>query len=143
MSRAGEDRRRRPLDRGFHRRCGQAALRIPDSRSNAFRAARRAIDADHKRRPAHRPLRGFLWGVTDLNLVIERLQAYAEAGADCLYRPASRPKEQIAAVVKASVPKPVNLLIGGPACRERSRRSRRPPHQRRRLIWRARPGAAS
>jgi methylisocitrate lyase len=50
--------------------------------------------------------------VTDLKVVIERLQAYSEAGADCLYAPGIKTKEDIAAVVKAVHPKPVNLLIG-------------------------------
>jgi len=54
----------------------------------------------------------FLWGVTDLKLVIERLQAYSAAGADCLYAPGLKTREDIAAVVKAVAPKPVNLLIG-------------------------------
>ena len=45
-------------------------------------------------------------------MVIERLQAYSEAGADCLYAPGIKTKEQISAVVKAVHPKPVNLLIG-------------------------------
>ena len=45
-------------------------------------------------------------------MVIDRLNAYAEAGADCLYAPGIKTKEQIAAVVKAVHPKPVNLLIG-------------------------------
>jgi 2-methylisocitrate lyase-like PEP mutase family enzyme len=44
--------------------------------------------------------------------VIDRLNAYAEAGADCLYAPGIKSKEHIAAVVKAVHPKPVNLLIG-------------------------------
>jgi 2-methylisocitrate lyase-like PEP mutase family enzyme len=54
----------------------------------------------------------FLWGQSDLNLVIDRLQAYADAGADCLYAPGIKTKEEITAVVKAVHPKPVNLLIG-------------------------------
>jgi 2-methylisocitrate lyase-like PEP mutase family enzyme len=45
-------------------------------------------------------------------MVIDRLKAYSEAGADCLYAPGIRTKEQISAVVKAVHPKPVNLLIG-------------------------------
>jgi len=44
--------------------------------------------------------------------VIDRLTAYSEAGADCLYAPGIKTKEQISAVVKAVHPKPVNLLIG-------------------------------
>jgi len=54
----------------------------------------------------------FLWGQADLKLVIDRLTAYAEAGADCLYAPGIKTREDIAAVVKAVHPKPVNLLIG-------------------------------
>ena len=55
---------------------------------------------------------GFLVGQADLKMVIDRLQAYAEAGADCLYAPGIKTREQISAVVKAVNPKPVNLLIG-------------------------------
>jgi methylisocitrate lyase len=47
-------------------------------------------------------------------MVIDRLRAYSEAGADCLYAPGIQTKEQIAAVVKAVDPKPVNLLQGWP-----------------------------
>jgi len=44
--------------------------------------------------------------------VIDRLTAYAEAGADCLYAPGISTKEEISTVVKAVHPKPVNLLVG-------------------------------
>jgi 2-methylisocitrate lyase-like PEP mutase family enzyme len=54
----------------------------------------------------------FLVGVNDIDEVIRRLVAYAEAGADCLYAPGIRERDHIAAVVKAVAPKPVNLLIG-------------------------------
>lgn len=54
----------------------------------------------------------YLWGVSDLKLVIDRLTAYADAGADCLYAPGLKTREDIAAVVKAVGPKPFNLLIG-------------------------------
>jgi 2-methylisocitrate lyase-like PEP mutase family enzyme len=43
---------------------------------------------------------------------LRRLTAYAEAGADCLYAPGIRTKAEIAAVVAAIVPKPVNVLVG-------------------------------
>ena len=43
--------------------------------------------------------------------MIDRLTAYAEAGADCLYAPGISTKEEISAVVKAVHPKPVNLLF--------------------------------
>ncbi len=53
----------------------------------------------------------FLVGRPDLDETITRLKAYAVAGADCLYAPGIRTREQIDAVVKAVAPKPVNLLM--------------------------------
>src|SRR3981189_2055832 len=79
-----------------------------------IKAARAAIDADNSGALLVGRCEAFLWGQTDLALVIDRLNAYAEAGADCLYAPGIRSKEHIAAVVKAVHPKPVNLLIGSP-----------------------------
>jgi 2-methylisocitrate lyase-like PEP mutase family enzyme len=77
-----------------------------------IKAARAAIDADHSGALLVGRCEAFLWGIADLALVIDRLNAYAEAGADCLYAPGIKSKEHIAAVVKAVHPKPVNLLIG-------------------------------
>jgi len=57
---------------------------------------------------------GFIRGLPDLDETIRRLKAYAAVGADCLYSPGISTREQIAAVVKAVAPKPVNLLVGGP-----------------------------
>jgi 2-methylisocitrate lyase-like PEP mutase family enzyme len=42
---------------------------------------------------------------------IRRLQAYADAGADVLYAPGPRSREDIAAIVSAVRPKPVNVLM--------------------------------
>jgi 2-methylisocitrate lyase-like PEP mutase family enzyme len=56
---------------------------------------------------------GFIAGRPDLEETIRRLVAYAQAGADCLYAPGIRAKEQIVAVVGAVAPKPVNVLVGG------------------------------
>ena len=56
----------------------------------------------------------FLVGRDDVDEVIRRLTAYANAGADCLYAPGIRERDHIAAVVKAVAPKPVNLLISAP-----------------------------
>lgn len=53
----------------------------------------------------------FLVGRTDLKDTISRLQAYQEAGADVLYAPGLRTKEDIATVV-SSVDRPVNVLMG-------------------------------
>jgi len=52
----------------------------------------------------------FLHGRPDLEDTLRRLRAFAEAGADVLYAPGLSTREQIAAVVQAAAPKPVNLL---------------------------------
>jgi 2-methylisocitrate lyase-like PEP mutase family enzyme len=54
---------------------------------------------------------GFIRGQPDLNETIRRLKAFADAGADCLYAPGIKTPEQIAAIVKAVAPKPVNFLM--------------------------------
>lgn len=56
----------------------------------------------------------FLVGRKDIDEVIRRLAAYADAGADCLYAPDIRERDHIRAVVEAVAPKPVNLLISAP-----------------------------
>jgi len=56
---------------------------------------------------------GFLVDRENIDQVIKRLIAYAGAGADCLYAPGIREREQIKAIVAAVAPKPVNILIGG------------------------------
>lgn len=53
----------------------------------------------------------YLVGRPDLNDTIKRLQAYQEAGADVLYAPGLKNKEEIAAVVK-SVDRPINVVMG-------------------------------
>ena len=56
------------------------------------------------------------WLVRDpdpLHTALGRLAAYAEAGADCLYAPGVLVPDEIAQIVKAIAPKPVNLLISG------------------------------
>ncbi len=55
---------------------------------------------------------GFIVGRPDLAETIRRLVAYADAGADCLYAPGLRAMSDIAAVVDAVAPKPVNVLVG-------------------------------
>ena len=105
---------------------GVAGLSIEDSTGDAdnplyerafaierIKAARSAIDADNSGVLLTGRCEGFLVGQPDLNMVIDRLNAYSEAGADCLYAPGIKTKEQLSAVVKAVHPKPVNLLTGG------------------------------
>jgi methylisocitrate lyase len=104
---------------------GVAGLSIEDSTGDAakplyefalaverIKAARKAIDADNSGVLLTGRCEAFLWGQSDLNMVIDRLKAYSEAGADCLYAPGIKTREQISAIVKAVHPKPVNLLIG-------------------------------
>jgi 2-methylisocitrate lyase-like PEP mutase family enzyme len=106
---------------------GVAGLSIEDSTGNAdaplrdiavsverMRAARAAIDASGGDTLLVGRAENFIVGRPDLEDAIRRLQAYAEAGADCLYAPGIKTREQIAAVVAAVAPKPVNLLIGFP-----------------------------
>jgi 2-methylisocitrate lyase-like PEP mutase family enzyme len=77
-----------------------------------MRAARRAIDQMGGDTLLVGRAECFLVGRPDLDETVARLKAYAQAGADCLYAPGLRTREQIAAVVDAVAPKPVNLLIG-------------------------------
>ena len=77
-----------------------------------MRAARKAIDQAGGDTLLVGRAECFLVGMPDLAETIRRLQAYAEAGADCLYAPGLRTPEQIAAVVAAVAPKPFNLLVG-------------------------------
>jgi 2-methylisocitrate lyase-like PEP mutase family enzyme len=77
-----------------------------------MRAARGAIDAAGGDTLLVGRAECFLVGRPDLDETIRRLKAYAEAGADCLYSPGIRSREQIEAVVRAVAPKPFNLLVG-------------------------------
>ena len=45
--------------------------------------------------------------------VLDRLAAYAEAGADCLYAPGVSNTDEISQIVKTVAPKPVNVLVSG------------------------------
>lgn len=56
-------------------------------------------------------------GRQDLPDTIRRLEAYAEAGADVLYAPGLKTREEVSAVVKAVAPRPVNVLVGTAALR--------------------------
>ena len=74
-------------------------------------AARKAIDATRADVVLTGRAECFLFGETDVQVAIRRLRAYAAAGADCLYAPGIQTREQIAAVVEAVAPKPVNVLM--------------------------------
>ncbi|MFH0133036.1 oxaloacetate decarboxylase [Variovorax sp. VaC1] len=104
---------------------GVAGLSIEDSTGNAadplfsidvaverMRAARKAIDASGADVLLVGRAENFFAGRPDLDDAIARLKAYSNAGADCLYAPGIKTREQIAAVVAAAGGKPVNLLVG-------------------------------
>jgi 2-methylisocitrate lyase-like PEP mutase family enzyme len=83
-----------------------------DEAVQRVRAARAAIDASGQDVLLIGRAENFFVGGPDLDDAIGRLRAYAEAGADCLYAPGIHTPEQIAAVVAAVAPKPVNVLVG-------------------------------
>ncbi len=87
-------------------------LRALDDAVARVRAARDAIDRAGGEALLVGRAECFIVGRPDLDETIARLKAYANAGADCLYAPGIRSREQIAAVVAAVAPKPVNLLVG-------------------------------
>lgn len=90
----------------------QAPLRDLADAVARMRAARAAIDATGGETLLIGRAENFFVGRPDLDDAIARLKAYAEAGADCLYAPGIKTREQIRAVVAALAPKPVNVLIG-------------------------------
>jgi 2-methylisocitrate lyase-like PEP mutase family enzyme len=109
-------------------RTGVAGLSIEDSTGHSarplydldaavarIRAARGAIDKAGGDVLLIGRAECFLVGRTDLDETIARLKAYGQAGADCLYAPGVRSREQIAALVTAVAPRPVNVLIGSPS----------------------------
>lgn len=75
------------------------------------RAARAAIDKAGGDVVFTGRSEGFIRGRPDLGETIRRLKAYGDAGADCLYAPGIKTREEIAAVVEAVAPKPVNFLM--------------------------------
>lgn len=78
------------------------------------RAAREAIDASGTGVVLTARSEGFIAGRPDLEETIARLTAFVAAGADCVYAPGLREHAQIAEVVRAVAPVPVNLLVNGP-----------------------------
>ena len=106
-------------------RTGLAGLSVEDSTHDAerplfefelaverVRAARRAIDATGTGLVLTGRSEGFLVGRPDLHETIRRLQAYAEAGADCLFAPGITNLDLVGAIVRAVAPKPVNVVMG-------------------------------
>jgi PEP phosphonomutase and related enzymes len=79
-----------------------------------IRAARAAID--DSRIDVVLTGRCEAWLVHDPNplaTALDRLAAYAEAGADCLYAPGVSDPDEIAQILRTVAPKPVNVLVSG------------------------------
>ena len=107
---------------------GIAGLSIEDSTGRADKplydfdlaveritAARQAVDRSGSGVLLTARAECFLVGHADpLRESLRRLEAYAAAGADCLYAPGLKTREQIRAVVEAVAPKAVNVLVGAP-----------------------------
>ncbi len=79
-----------------------------------IRAARAAIDRSKTGVVLTGRCEAWLVGDPDpLHTATDRLTAYAEAGADCLYAPGVTGPNEIAHIVNAVAPKPVNVLVSG------------------------------
>jgi len=86
-----------------------------DAAIERLRSARRAIDASGRPVVLTARCEAVLVGAPDgLATVMDRLVAFAEAGADCLFAPAVYDPAAIAAIVTAVAPKPVNVLVARP-----------------------------
>jgi 2-methylisocitrate lyase-like PEP mutase family enzyme len=105
---------------------GVAGLSIEDSPQTAspalydfdlalarVKAARAAIDKAGSEVVFTARTEGFIRGRPDIEETIRRLKAFADAGADCLYSPGIKTREQIEATVKAVGGKAVNFLNSG------------------------------
>ncbi|WP_110181941.1 isocitrate lyase/PEP mutase family protein [Nocardioides solisilvae] len=77
-------------------------------------AARRAIDESGTGVLLTGRAEGFVVGRPDIDETVRRLQAYAEAGADCLYAPRISSLDHVSTLVAAVAPKPLNLLVNAP-----------------------------
>src|SRR5947208_2952822 len=106
---------------------GVAGLSIEDNSQNPaaplyekklaverIRAARSAIDDSQTGVVLTGRCEAWLVGHGDpLRTALDRLAAYAEAGADCLYASGVSDPNEIAQIVKTVAPKPVNVLVSG------------------------------
>jgi 2-methylisocitrate lyase-like PEP mutase family enzyme len=107
---------------------GVAGLSIEDATGDAaaplfergvalerLRAARKAIGASATGVLLTARCEAFLVGTPEpAKVALDRLVAFAEAGADCLYAPGVKDLAIIAQIVKAVAPKPVNVLVSAP-----------------------------
>ena len=101
---------------------GLAGVAIEDTTADPNEPIHRFDDAVERVRQAAKAASGrivltartdnFLHGIDDLDDTLNRLVAFAEAGADVLYAPFPKDMDAVRAIVKAVAPKPVNVVIG-------------------------------
>lgn len=106
---------------------GIAGLSVEDQRSGALypldlavariAAARAAIDSSGADVMLVARTEGRQWGLSDPQEAVDRLVAFSAAGADCLYAPGVTDADEIAGIVRAVAPKPVNILLMNPEMR--------------------------
>jgi len=109
-------------------RCGVGGLSIEDATGESsaplfprdeavarIRAVRRALDRAGTGVVLTARCESWLVGAEDpARVALDRLTAFAEAGADCLFAPGVRDPETIAAIVKAVAPGHVNVIVSAP-----------------------------
>jgi 2-methylisocitrate lyase-like PEP mutase family enzyme len=96
------------------RKLGGGGLYDFDYAVARIRAARAAIDRTGQDVILVARTEGLLGDSFPVETAIDRLVAFADAGADCLYAPGVTGRENIAAMVRAVAPKPLNVLMSGP-----------------------------
>jgi 2-methylisocitrate lyase-like PEP mutase family enzyme len=79
-----------------------------------MKAARRAVDQSGENVVLVARTELLLREADAISAAIDRLVAFAQAGADCLYAPGVKKREDIGALVRAVAPKPVNVLVMDP-----------------------------
>jgi 2-methylisocitrate lyase-like PEP mutase family enzyme len=85
-----------------------------DFAAERIRAARVAIDRSGQDVILVARTESLLADPTAIVPTIDKLVAFAEAGADCLYAPGVRDTGDIAAMVRAVAPKPINVVMSRP-----------------------------
>ncbi|MFC5865364.1 isocitrate lyase/phosphoenolpyruvate mutase family protein [Acidicapsa dinghuensis] len=101
---------------------GLAGIGIEDTSGNPDKPIRDFDDAVARVAAAAKVAKGrivltgrtdnYIQGNPDLQDTIKRLTAFAEVGADVLYAPYPNNMSDVAAIVKAVAPKPVNVIVG-------------------------------
>jgi 2-methylisocitrate lyase-like PEP mutase family enzyme len=101
---------------------GLAGIGIEDTSGNPAKPIRTFDDAVARVTAAAKVAKGrivltgrtdnYIQGNPDLDDTIKRLTAFAEAGADVLYAPYPSTMSDVAAIVNAVAPKPVNIVVG-------------------------------